>query len=140
MLEFGAGLVRGLHSWGVALLEGWSLGRAWCGGTIHGVFYCIAGGLEFGVGWVRGYQHASGGRLITVPPIQACCQHDWCLASVGTLPPREGGLHNQWSDYTDLCRGKAAPLVIGSAVDTTIPYPLLHLSVRIAEPLVTGND
>jgi hypothetical protein len=39
---------------------------------------CGAGGLEKG----RGHQHASGVRLITVPPIQACWQHAWCLASV----------------------------------------------------------
>ena len=30
----------------------------------------------------RGHQHASGVRLITVPPIQVCWQHAWCLASV----------------------------------------------------------
>ena len=54
---------------------------------------CVAGGLEFGAGLVRGHQHASGVRLITVPPIQACCQHDWRLASVELCPlGREGSM------------------------------------------------
>ena len=33
-----------------------------------------------GAGLAQGHQHASSGRLISVPPIQACCQHAWCLA------------------------------------------------------------
>ena len=45
-------------------------------------------GLEFGAGLVRGHQHASGVRLITVPPIQA---YAWCLACVELCPlGREG--------------------------------------------------
>ena len=39
----------------------------------------------------RGHQHASGVRLIAVPPIQACCQHACCLACVELCPlGREG--------------------------------------------------
>ena len=55
----------------------------------HGVLQ-IAGRLEFGAGLVREHQHAPGVRHVSVPPIQACCQHAWCLASVEPLPPREG--------------------------------------------------
>ena len=47
---------------------------------------CVAGGLEFEAGLVRGHQHASGVRLITVPPIQACCQHAWCLTCAELCP------------------------------------------------------
>ena len=32
-------------------------------------------------------------RLISVPPIQACCQHAWCLACVELCPlGREGSM------------------------------------------------
>ena len=34
----------------------------------------------------------------------------------------------------------AASLLMGSAVDPTIPCDLLHLSFRIAETLPIGND
>ena len=61
---------------------------------------CAAGGLEFGTGFVRGHKHVSGVRLITAPPIQACCQHAWCRVC-GTEHPREEGLHDRWSVYTD---------------------------------------
>ena len=55
---------------------------------------CVAGGLEVGAGLVRGgHQHASGVRLITVPPIQACWQYAWCLACVESCPLwREGSM------------------------------------------------
>ena len=55
------------HPWGLALLEGWRLRQA-------------------GAGLVQGHQHASGVRLISVPPIQACWQHAWCLACVEICP------------------------------------------------------
>ena len=108
----------------------------------------VAGGLEFGAGLVRGHQHASGVRLVSAPPIQACCQHAWCLAYVELCPlgmefiggqivpthamPKKG--------KKDSCHGEAASLVIGCTVDPTIPYGLLYLSVRIAETLAIGND
>ena len=54
---------------------------------------CVAGGLEFGAGSVWGRQHASGVRLVNVPPIQACCQYAWCLACMGLCPlGREGSV------------------------------------------------
>ena len=54
---------------------------------------CVAGGLEGGAGLVRGHQHAPGVRLVRVPPIQACCQHDCCLVCVELCPlGREGSL------------------------------------------------
>ena len=37
------------------------------------------------------------------------------------LPPREGGFHERRSHCTDTCPGKAASLVIGCAVDPTLP-------------------
>ena len=58
----------------------------------------------------------------------------------GALPPREGGLHDRWSDCTDSCHGEAASLVIGCNMDPAIPYGLLYLSVRIVETLAIGND
>ena len=52
---------------------------------------CVTGGLESGAGLVREHQHAPGVRLVSVPPIQACCQHAWCLACVELCPlGREG--------------------------------------------------
>ena len=54
---------------------------------------CVAGGLEFGAGLVRRHHHASGVGLVTVPPIQVCCQHAWCLACVESCPlGREGSM------------------------------------------------
>ena len=55
---------------------------------------CVAGGLEFGAGLVRGHQHVPGVRLGGVPPNQACCwQHAWCLACVELCPlGREGSM------------------------------------------------
>ena len=42
---------------------------------------------------MRGYQHASGIRLISVPPNQACCQYAWCLACKELCPlGREGSV------------------------------------------------
>ena len=96
---------------------------------------CVAGGLHFGARLVQGHQHALGVRLISVPPIQVCCQHAWCVACKKTLPPREGGLHDIWSDCTNSCRDEAASLVIGCALDPTRPCGFLHLSVRITEKL-----
>ena len=58
---------------------------------------------------------------------------------VWNLAPREGGLHDRWSDRTDSCHGEAASLVIGCAVDPRIRCGLLYLSVRIAETLAIGN-
>ena len=42
--------------------------------------------------------------------------------------------------YRDSCHSEAASLVIGCAVDPTIPCGLLYFSVRIAETLAIGND
>ena len=54
---------------------------------------CVAGGLEFGAGLVRGNQHAPGVRLASVPPNQACCQHAWCSACVELCPlERQGSM------------------------------------------------
>ena len=54
---------------------------------------CVVGGLQFGAGLVRGHPHASGVRLVSVPPIQACCQHAWCLACAELSPlGREGSM------------------------------------------------
>ena len=58
----------------------------------------------------------------------------------GTLPPREGGFHDRWLGCTDSCHGEAASLLIGCAVDPTIPCGLLYLFVRIVETLEIGND
>ena len=50
---------------------------------------CVAGGLEFGAGLVRGHRHAPGVSLVCDPPIQACfqaCQRCVQLSPLG----REG--------------------------------------------------
>ena len=89
---------------------------------------------------VRGHHHASGGRLITVFFNQACCQHAWCLSCVEFCPFGKeiiGGqivtTHAMPKQKKDSCHGEVASLVIGCAVDPTIPYGSLDLSVRIAE-------
>ena len=95
------------HPWGVALLEGWSLERPRCGGTST---------LQ------------TLGFPVSLPFRRA--------ASVcGTLRPREGELHDRWPVCTNSGRGEAASLqvVIGCAVDPTIPCGSLNLSARIAE-------
>ena len=106
------------HPWGVAFLEGWELGRAWCRGTST----LQALGLSVSLPFRR------AASTILVP----------CLC--GSQPPREGGLHERWSDCTHSCHGEAASLITGCAVDPTIPCDLLYLSVRIAETLAIGND
>ena len=57
----------------------------------HGVLRCWRAGIW---GVLRpGHQHAPGVRLVSVPPIQACCQHAWCLACVEFCPlGREGSM------------------------------------------------
>ena len=76
------------------------------------------------------------GSAVIKPPLPARLMPCVC----GFLPPREGGLHDRWADCTDSCHGEAACLVIGCAVDPTIPCGLLSLSARIAETLAIGNE
>ena len=60
---------------------------------------------------VRGHRPAPGVRLVSVPPIQACCRHAWCLACVELLPPREGGLHSGLTHHVfDHAMAKQLPL------------------------------
>jgi hypothetical protein len=91
---------------------------------------CVAGGLEFGAGLVRGHQHASGVRLITFPPIQACCQHAWCLVYVelSTLG-REGCMIG-------------GQIVLTDAMAKQVPWHRMCYGPDdpLAEMLAIGND
>ena len=73
------------HPWGVAFLEGWDLGRAWCRGTSTLQALGLSVSLPF--------RRAASTRLVP------------CL--YGSQPPREGGLHERWSDCTHSCHDEA---------------------------------
>ena len=104
---------------------------------------CFAGGLEFEAS--QRWLSAGASTRFTQWAYQ-CPSHSGVLAArlvpcvCGDLPPRRESSMIGGANYTESCQGEAASLVIGCAVDPTIPCGLLYPSVRNAETLAIGNE
>ena len=99
---------------------------------------CVAGILEFGAGLVRGHQHAAGVRLVSIPLVQACCQHAWCLACAELCPLGREGSMIGGQIVPNHAMAKQLPL--SWYVLWTRHPQWIASSVRIAETLAIGND